>query len=125
SSEEISKQFYNIACSFNISAGSEETTVSISGLQENFDKAVELFEHLLHNCKADDEVLAGFKNRILKQRADNKLNKGQILNGLRSYATYGAQNPFNNQLSNQELEAVTAAELVDILHDLPNYKHTV
>lgn len=125
SSEEISKQFYNIACSFNISAGSEETTIAISGLQENFDKAVELFEHLLHNCKADEQVLDGFRNRIMKQRADNKLNKGNILNGLRSYATYGAKNPFNNQLSNQELEAITAAELVDILHDIPSYKHTV
>ncbi|QEH40270.1 pitrilysin family protein [Chitinophaga sp. XS-30] len=125
SSEEISKQFYNIACSFNIAAGSEETTISISGLQENFDKAVELFDHLLLNCKADEAVLDGFRNRILKQRADNKLNKGQILNGLRSYATYGPRNPFNNQLSNEELEAVTAAELAALLHDLPAYRHTV
>lgn len=125
SSEEISKQFYNIACSFNIAAGSEETTISISGLQENFDKAVELFDHLLLNCRADEAVLDGFRNRILKQRADNKLNKGQILNGLRSYATYGPRNPFNNQLSNEELEAVTAAELTALLHDLPAYRHTV
>lgn len=125
SSEEISKQFYNIACSFNVSVAAEETTISISGLQENFDKAVELFDHLINNCKADEEVLAGMKNRLQKARADAKLNKGQIMSGLRSYATYGAKNPFNNQLSNDELNALTAAELVDLLHTMPRYQHTV
>lgn len=125
SSEEISKQFYNIACNFAVQPGNEETTISIMGLQENFDKAVELFDHLINNCKADEQVLAGMKNRLQKVRADNKLNKAQILNGLRSYATYGAKNPFNNQLSTEELNAITAAELVAILHELPSYRHTV
>lgn len=124
-SEEISKQFYNIACNFSVQPGSEETTISITGLEENFDKAVALFDHLLNNCKADEQVLAGMKNRLAKARADSKLNKQQIMSGLRSYATYGAKNPFNNQLSNQELDGLTAAELVGILHELPDYRHTV
>ncbi|RPD40246.1 M16 family metallopeptidase [Chitinophaga barathri] len=125
SSEEISKQFYNIACNFSVQPGNEETTISITGLQENFDKAVELFDHLINNCKADEQVLAGMKNRMQKARSDNKLNKAQILSGLRSYATYGAKNPFNNQLSTEELNSLTAAELVAILHELPAYRHTV
>ena len=47
SAEDISKQFYNLACNFNIGAGNEQTTVTISGLQENFDQAVSLFDNLL------------------------------------------------------------------------------
>ncbi len=47
SAEQISKSFYNIACNFNISTSAEFTTVSINGLQENFDKAVGLFEEIL------------------------------------------------------------------------------
>lgn len=125
SSEEISKQFYQIACNFSTNVGNEETTITISGLQENFDKAVELFDHLLSQCKADEQVLAGLKNRLFKTRADNKLNKSSILTGLRSYATYGAKNPFNSQLSNDELKGLTAAGLVQQLHDLANYRHSV
>ena len=34
STEEITKEFYKIACSFNIAAGSEFTTVTIEGLQD-------------------------------------------------------------------------------------------
>lgn len=124
-SEEISKQFYQIACNFSVNVENEETTITLSGLQENFDQAVQLFDHLLANCKADDQVLTGLKNRLLKSRADNKLNKTSILRGLRSYATYGAKNPFNLTLSNNELNALTAGGLVQQLHDLSGYRHTV
>jgi len=123
--EQISKEFYNIACNFNVSPGTDVTTISISGLQENFDKAVALFEHLLKNCKPNEEALAAFKGRIAKSRADAKLNKGNILKGLASYGMYGAKNPFNNQLSQSELDGINAQQLVDILHTLPEYQHTV
>ncbi|UKJ06757.1 M16 family metallopeptidase [Solitalea lacus] len=125
SSEQISKEYYNIASSFNAGAGNEESTVTITGLQENFGKAVSLFEHIIANCKADDAAFAAFKGRIMKVRADAKLNKGNIMKGLSSYASYGAKNPFNNALSDQEIANITAQQLVDILHDLMNYKHTV
>lgn len=124
-SEEISKQFYQIACNFSVNVENEETTVTLSGLQENFDKAVELFDHLLTNCKADETVLAALKSRLLKSRADNKLNKTAILRGLRSYATYGAKNPFNLQITNDELKGLTASGLVQQLHDLAGYRHSV
>src|SRR5690606_1705845 len=54
STEEISRQFYNIACNFSVSPGNEYTTVTISGLQENFEAAVKLFEDLIRNCKPDE-----------------------------------------------------------------------
>jgi len=123
--EQISKEFYNIACNFNVSPGADVTTVSISGLQENFDKAVALFEQLLKNCKPNEEALAALKGRIGKSRADAKLNKGNILKGLASYGMYGPKNPFNNQLTQSELDGITAQQLVDILHTLPEYQHTV
>lgn len=123
--EQISKEFYNIACNFNVSSSAEVTTISISGLQENFSKAVELFEHVLTHCQPNDAALTALKGRILKGRADSKLNKGAIMSGLRQYASYGPQNPFNYQLSKAEIESLTAAELTNILHELPSYKHTV
>lgn len=123
--QEISRQFYNIACSFNVAAGTEYTTVTISGLNENFDQAVSLFEHVITNCKPDEIALAAMKNRLKKTRSDAKLSKSSIMQGLVSYAMYGAKNPFNNALSDAELDALTADELVGLLHDLPNYKQTV
>lgn len=125
SSAAISQQFYNIACSFMVSPGTETTTISITGLQENFDKAVKLFEHLLLNCVPDDQVLHNLKASIAKQKQDSKLNKNNIMNGLMQYAKYGPINPFNYQLSAAGLDSLTSAQLVNILHDLPQFKHTI
>lgn len=125
STEDISKEFYKLACSFNVNAGNEYTTVSIEGLQENFTKAVTLFENLLANCKPDETALTALKARISKGRTDAKNNKGAIMQGLMSYAKYGANNPFNNVLSDDELKAVTSAELVNMLHNLSNYEHRI
>ncbi len=125
SAAEISKEFYKLACSFNISAGTEFTTISITGLQENFDKAVVLFEDVIKHCQPDEAALKKLIARIQKQRIDTKLNKAAIMNGLTSYATYGAQNPFNYVLSNADLNAIKASDLTDILHNLTNYSHDI
>jgi predicted Zn-dependent peptidase len=47
------------------------------------------------------------------------------MSGLTSYASYGAKNPFNYVLSNQELNEMKATDLVNILHELASYKHDI
>ncbi len=125
SAEDISKEFYKLACSFNMRVENEYTTISLEGLQENFDKAVALLEDVLNNCKPDDDALTALKARISKSRADAKNNKGAIMSGLVSYARFGAGNPFNNVLSNDELKNLSSAELVSILHNLSGYSHRI
>lgn len=125
SSEAISKEFYKLACSFTMNAGPEFTTVTIEGLQENFEKAVGLFEDLMTNCVADEKALTALKARMNKSRADAKNNKGQIMNGLVNYARFGADNPFNNVLSNVELSGLTSNELTELLHNLSGYSHRI
>ncbi|RFZ82131.1 insulinase family protein [Mucilaginibacter terrenus] len=123
SSEDISKAFYKLASTFNISTSNEYTTVNIGGLQENFNATVTLFENLLANCKADEQALASYKARLKKSRENAKLNKSAIMQGLVNYAQYGINNPFNNVLTDEELDNIKAQDLVDILHSLANYKH--
>src|SRR5882724_1955183 len=79
SAEEVSKEFYNLACNFSIDAGGEYTTINLTGLQKNMEKAASLFEDILTHCKADEKALASLKARITKTRANNKLNKRAIL----------------------------------------------
>ncbi|KXK43739.1 MAG: putative Zn-dependent peptidase [Bacteroidetes bacterium OLB11] len=44
---------------------------------------------------------------------------------MRYYAQYGERNPFNNELSNDELDQIQSSELVDILHSIINFKHKI
>lgn len=125
SPEAISKEFYKLASSFDVNAGNEETYVTLEGLNENFSRTAALFEDLIRNCRPDQEAMNAYKTRLKKARANAKQNKGTIMNGLRSYAQYGPRNPFNNVLSDAELDALKAEDLITILHDLFNYKHKV
>ncbi len=125
SAEEISKKFYTLACDFGVSASNEESYVYLNGLQENFDEADLLFGHLLSNCRPDEAALKDMIAGMKKKRADQKLNKNYIRSGLRYYAQYGERNPFNNELSNAELDQISAADLINILHSITNFKHKV
>ncbi len=123
--EELSKAFYDIACTYSLSVGTEVTSINISGLQENFDKAVSLVEHILANVKPNEKALSDLKGSILKSRENNKLNKAQIMNGLTSYAQYGSINPFNNVLSNDEVKNIKSEDLIAMIHNLTNYEHVI
>ena len=125
SAEQISKEFYNIACNFSVNATAEITTIGITGLQENYGKAVTLFEEILANCKPDTTALSALKGRLMKARANNKLNKQAIMQGLINYARYGEKNPFNSGLTADEINNLKAEDLVAILHGLLGYKHTI
>lgn len=125
SSADISKAFYDIACNFSVTSTSDVTLVSINGLQENFARAVSLFEDVIHNCLPDTAALGALKDRLMKARANRKLNKQAIMQGLLSYARYGAHNPFNTTLSAEEVEKVSAEDLIQVLHHLLDYSHTI
>jgi predicted Zn-dependent peptidase len=125
SAEQISKMFYNIACNFNISTSAEITTITVSGLQENFEKAVGLFEEILANCKPDEAALTALKSRLMKARANAKTDKQSIMQGMVAYARYGAKNPFNSSLTDAEISQLKADDLVNILHNLMKYEHRI
>src|SRR5690606_22187462 len=108
-----------------VSSANEETYVTLDGLNENFDASVKLLEDLIKNCEADEDALQAYKENLKKSRANAKENKNAIMAGLRSYAQYGPNNPFNNVLSDSELDALTAKQLVDIIRNMVNYKHRV
>ncbi len=122
---EISRAFYSIACNFSVNATTETTTISITGLQENFGRAVALFEEVMRQCLPDSSALVALKDRLLKSRANNKLNKQAIMQGMISYARYGPKNPFNSGLTGGELRALKPEELTNVLHSLLDHPHAI
>ncbi len=126
SAEQISKEFFKLACDFGVSAGEDQVYVYVSGLDDNFAPAVRLFEHLLANAKPDQTALNQMVERMLKQRKDAKLNKQAIFNGaLRSYAIFGKKNPYNLNLTEEQLRALKAEDMVDLLKSLTSYQHKI
>jgi predicted Zn-dependent peptidase len=126
SASEIQQEFYKIGCDFNVSARDDRSYVIMTGLEENFEKGIKLFEHLLADAQPEEEALKNMVAMVLKDRSDAKLSKRNILfGGMSAYAQYGETSPFRNILSTDELNALTADELVAMIKDLTNYEHRV
>jgi predicted Zn-dependent peptidase len=123
--EEISQKFYRLASDFSVNENEDESYITINGLQSNYEASIELFEHLVRNCVANEKALKNMIAGMKKKRADDKLNKDIIQNGLAVYAKYGAVNPFNYGFNNSELDKIQASDLIQILHQLTSFPHQV
>ena len=123
---QVKQELYKAGCSFDVSSSDDQVYVSLSGLSENFTKGLQLFENLLSDAKADQKALDDLVSNILKQRADNKLSKDEILwSGLYNYGKYGPVNPYTNILSKKELKALKADELITKIKALNSYQHYI
>ena len=122
--EDIQKEFYKLGLNFGVSAEDNRSYVYFSGLEDNFEKGIELFEHLLANCKPDQAKYDDKVKDILKNRANNKLDKGSILwGGLYNYGKFGKFSPFTNKFTEEELINYDINKLTDLIHDVSSYKH--
>jgi len=126
SSEELKKEFYKIGCSYSFSMSSDAMYFTLTGLQENFNQGLKLFEKILTTPQEDPVAYKDLVERILKARKDSKLNKDIIFrSGLVSYAKYGPHSPFTTNLSEEQLRALNPAELTDLIKGLSSIKHRV
>jgi len=126
SAEQFQKEFYKLACQYHVSCTEDKTTISISGLSSNMEKALFLIEELINDPAPDNKAYQDLVAGILKVRMNNKLNKNIILKkAMFNYAKYGSKNPFNTVLSEQELKETKPEELTTIIKSLFNYSHRV
>src|SRR5690606_6598846 len=54
---QVQEAFYKLASNYSINIGTEETRITLTGLQENYSEAMLLFTDLLQNCKVDPVAL--------------------------------------------------------------------
>jgi predicted Zn-dependent peptidase len=123
--EQIKQQFYKLACEYYISVGARNITVTLRGLGENMPEALALLENVMQNAQADPMVAEMCIQQLEKARMDAKLNQRSNFSALVDYGIYGQYNPSRNQLSIDQLRQIDPQELLDLLKNLKNYKHTV
>jgi predicted Zn-dependent peptidase len=123
--EDLKKEWYKLGTDFGIATGDNETTLTLSGLDENFDESLELLQKVLTEPSATDETLATLKQIILAQREDAKKQADSITGALVQYNRYGDDSIYLRMLPQDELMALTVDELLAVIKKLPSYKHTI
>ncbi len=124
--EEFKFEMYKLGCNHFVYSADEIVYIGISGLEKNLPQALDLFEHLVLNAKPDQDKLNEVVKDIMKERDNDKKSKFMIgWLGMGNYAKYGPDSHLTNRLSQDELEALQADELTEIIKDLFNYEHRI
>lgn len=122
---DISKKMYALGCSFNAYCGDKNSYLTLSGPEENFEKALQIFESLINHPKSDEVAFKNLIENEIKSRNDAKLNNRIIASRLSQYALYGTANPSKWILNSEELKKLSAEELIKIITSLSGIKHSV
>ena len=122
--EELKMEMYKLAMYFSARSSSIRSYINIFGLNETMESSFTLLREMINDAVANPEAYNNLIDDILKQRANQKLNKSVILRtGLVNYAKYGPRSSFTDILSEKELRAIDPQELIDILKQFASYEH--
>ena len=122
---QVKQKFYELACSFSALVWENTITISLSGLHENMQPALELLEQLMNHAQVDKEAYDALVDRILKGREDAKKNQRNYYATLCEYGIYGPRNSYRDMVSEQQLKETNPQVFVDLVKNLSNYEHCV
>ncbi len=118
SAEELKKEFFKLGISNDFRTSQDQLTISLSGLEGNMPKAIELLKNWMQNAKPDQNVYAENVKTILEGREVAKKDKGRIMAALSNYAKYGKVSRFTDVLSKEQLEAINSVDMTNKVQNL-------
>jgi predicted Zn-dependent peptidase len=116
---------YGLACSWYANVSDDRTTISISGLDENIGKALDIVEDLLANAVADEDILESLKADELRGREVSKLNQRACQMALANYLRYGPGYVAQTTLPSAAIAGLQSEELLAKVREMFGYAHTV
>lgn len=121
----LSQEYFKYGLNFGVKTGEDQSYVYISGLDESFEKGVELIEHLLAHAQTDTAAYNNYVEGILKSRTDAKKNPRSLLGAMLQYGKYKENSPLRDIITEEALKDLNPDTLVSIIHDILKYKHTI
>ncbi len=126
SAMEVKRQFFRLGVNCYATCRDEHFYLSLTGIPESMEAAIELMEHFIADAKPDE---AAFKNMIedtLLRRENNKTDKSTVLRkGMLNQARYGDDSPFKHRFSKEILLQLRPEEVSGWLPKLGNYQHEI
>lgn len=124
SAEEIQAELYRLACNVSFSISDRYSYISVSGLAENQQKALELVEKIIKQGKIDEESFDAIRGQILRDRVNIKGNQRACYNALLKYVN-NPDNSYTHVYNNKEIMDITPEALCNALHSLPQAKQII
>tara|TARA_B100002003_G_scaffold251873_1_gene298376 strand:- start:5935 stop:8919 length:2985 start_codon:yes stop_codon:yes gene_type:complete len=125
SNEELQKEWYRMGSEFRFGSGENSSSISISGLDEQFEPTLALMLELINTPSTDEQTLEDLKGIILKSRQDQKSSPPAIARALYLFNRYGDESPMLEALPSAEIQATELDELLSLPAGLLDFKHTI
>ncbi|SFZ94266.1 M16 family metallopeptidase [Chryseobacterium limigenitum] len=125
SPEDLKKEFFKIGVSNDFKTSADQLLISLSGLEENLEKGIELLQHWMHNVQPDQEIYNQFVETILENREAVKKDKNRIMTALTNYTKLGEFSRFTDIISKEELESSNVEVFTDRMKKLFDYPYQV
>lgn len=126
SPDELKQAFFRLGLNFSVNVSTERLYVTLSGLDESMAEGMALLEHILSNVQGSDAALKNLVQDVLLKRENDKKDKQTVLrSAMYNYARYGAESPFTNRLTANELHRMRPLVLVEKIKSLTSFEHRV
>lgn len=123
--EQLKGEFYKLGIANSFRTGNDQIIVTLTGLESNMKKGVELLNHWMSDVKADQTIYNQTVKTILESREVAKKDKTRIMGALSNYAKYGKESRFSDVISKQRLESIKVDDLMTKIKDLNKYPYEV
>lgn len=116
--EQVKEEMFKMGVNLSYGCGDYGFSMSMSGLDSQFEKALTLGEKVLWSAKLDEEHLKNKVKNTLTNRSDAKKDHNTLRRALSSYISYGNKSSFVDRLKKSELEALSVNQYNDMKNQL-------
>ncbi|WP_300689992.1 insulinase family protein [Chryseobacterium sp.] len=125
SPEDLKKEFFKIGISNDFKTTNHQLIISLSGLEENIEKGINLLQHWMQDVKPDQEIYNQFVGTVLENREAVKKDKTRIMTALTNYTKLGSISRFTDIISKEELENTNSVVFTDRMKKLYKYPYQI
>lgn len=121
----LKNEFFKIGVSHDFLTTADQLKITLTGLEENILKGIEILKEWLKNIKPDEEIYQKNVQQILESRIAAKQDKNRIMIALVNYAKFGKNSRFRNNISEQELRELSSEKLTNLVKQIWNYPYEI
>lgn len=125
SKEEFASKMYELGCDYTFNVGMYSSLIRLSGLSENMEEAIKLYESMLLGAVGDDTILDNLKKDIIKTRSDNKKNQSSCFSALQTYLIYGPECVKKRTLSDDAILSFRSDDILSAVKDVLDKGHEI
>lgn len=122
---QLKEEFYKIGISYDFITNADNFRISLSGLEGNIAKGLDLMKHWITSVKPETEVYEGVVQLILESREVSKNDKNKIMTALVQYAKFGEFSRFSDVISEERLSEIKVDELTDKIKNLIRFPYEI